>query len=356
MKPDLAKARQAGFGLIELMLAMMLGLIVSAGAIVIFVAQRQVYSNASSQALIQNADNALSAIITPVIRGAGFLGCGALGGTSATAYVANPRTPLTYDTSSAVQGYEASIVPPQIITGANNDTTASHWTPSLDASFASSGVSQGSDVLVLIGAQSDASPVGVTAFNTGSLSVNDISTLPAAPQMIAVSDCSKNAIFMATAINSGSNTVSFTTGPNGALIFASGSQLVPIQQTALFIAKGDGSQNALWQGIMTGNPSSASWDMAEVIPGVSNMQVRYGIGNAGQATRYVNASQVPSLGGWGAVTSIKLGFLIEGNLGSAQIPNGPMNYTLFDKTFSVPADSRLRHTFFMTVNTRNTTL
>ena len=73
------KSRTAGFGLIELMIAMGLGLLVLAGVLVIFLAQRQAYQNSTSQALIQDADNALSAIITPVVRGAGFTGCSTIG-------------------------------------------------------------------------------------------------------------------------------------------------------------------------------------------------------------------------------------------------------------------------------------
>jgi hypothetical protein len=275
-------------------------------------------------------------------------------------YVGSPATPLSYSTSSAVQGYKASSMPTQIVTGTANDTKGTDWSPTLDSSLTTNGVAQGSDVLVLIGAKPGAQPIGVTAFNSGSLSVNNASALPSAstanPLLLSVSDCGKSAVFLATAISTSANTVTFTSGPNGTPTFANSSQLIPLQQTVYFIAKGDGGESALFQGTMSGPAASAAWTMNEMVPGVSNMQVRYGIGSNGQATQYVDASAVSSNGGWGAVTSIQLGFLIEGNLNSATIPSAATKYTLFNTTLTVPPDSRLRHTYFLTINTRNATL
>jgi type IV pilus assembly protein PilW len=352
------KSRTAGFGLVELMIAMALGLLVLAGVLVIFLAQRQAYQNATSQALIQDADNALSAIITPVVRGAGFMGCSTIGNGVVT-YIATHNTPLTFDTSSAVKGFEASSMPAKIVDGAANDTTASDWTPALDASFltaAVGGVEQGSDVLVLIGAPPGASPVGTINFGAGLITVNDSSGITNAPQMVALSDCGKSSIFE---INpAASNNLAYTLGPNGTPAYPSGSQVIQIQQTAFFVAKRKSSgQSALFRGVMTipsgGSAANATWAISEILPGVINMQVLYGIGVNGQTTQYVDASAVTN---WGAVTNVRLGFLIEGNATSSTAATNQTAFKLFNTALSVPTDSRLRHTYYMTVNTRNNTL
>lgn len=351
------KSRVAGFGLIELMIAMALGLIVLAGVLVIFVAQRQVYQSSSSQSLIQDADNAVSAIVTPVIRGAGFTGCGNIGNGVIT-YVSARNTPLTFDTSSAVKGFDASSMPASLVDGAANDTTASDWTPALDASFLTTevgGVEKGSDVLVLIGAPPGTSPVGVTAFGAGAMVLNDASKIVNTPQMVAVSDCGKSSIFQITA--AASNVLAYTLGPNGTPVYPVGSQVIPIQQTAFFVAKGKTSgPSALFEGVMSmpasGSPATATWTVTELVPGVSNMQVLYGT-TSGSSAQYVDAGHVTD---WSAVTSVKLGFLIEGNQASSNAVTNPTSFTLFNQTLTLPTDSRLRHTFFMTVNTRNSTL
>lgn len=351
------KSRPPGFGLIELMIAMTVGLLVLAGVLVIFIAQRQAYQSATSQALMQDTGNALSAIITPVVRSAGFTGCSTISDGVVT-YITSRNTPLTFDTSSALKGFEASSMPATIVDGEANDTTASDWTPALDASFLGAtvgGVEQGSDVLVLIGAPPGTSPVGMVSFGAGLIKVNDSSKITNTRQMVALSDCGKSSIFE---INPGaSNNLAYTLGPHGTPVYPSGSQVIPIQQTAFFVATTTAGQSALFQGVMTipsgGSTANAEWAISAIVPGVINMQVLYGIGVNGQTTQYVDASAVTN---WSAVTTVKLGFLIEGNSASSAASTNQTVFKLFNTALTVPKDSRLRHTYYMTVNSRNNTL
>jgi type IV pilus assembly protein PilW len=355
----------AGFGLLELMLAMGLGLIVTAGLLVIFLAEQQVYNNSSAQSLMQDSDNAISAVITPVARGVGFMGCGALNSSNGVlSYNSSPHTPLTFNTSSAVQGYTGTL-PASLSDNAADDDTASDWTPSLDSSITSTsngGPEKGSDIVVLIGAAPNATPVGVTAPIVGSpISINDGSQFAAinsgGAQMVAVSDCLKSSVFQAAGVSG--TTLTYSSGPSNTPSYQAGAQVIPLQQTMFFVAKGDGGQSALYEGVMTipsgGSASTATWTVNEMVPGVLAMKVLYGIGTNETATQYVDASEV---GNWSNVTSIKLGFLVEGGVGSATMPSAAWSYPLFDSTISisVPADTRMRHVFYMTINTRNATL
>lgn len=350
-----------GFGLLELMIAMALGLIVVAGVIVIFVAQRQVYNNSSAQSLIQDSDNAIAAVVMPVVRGAGFMGCGVIGN-GVIAYNSGAATPLTFNTSSSVQGFTGTL-PASLTDDAADDATSSDWTPALDSSISTAsngGPEQGSDVLVLIGAVPNATPIGVTAPIVGNpITVNDSTQLAAinggGPQMVAVSDCVKSSVFMATGITG--NSVAFSSGPSNTPSYQAGAQLIPVQQTVFFVAHGDGGQSALWEGVMTipagGTAANATWQMSQMVPGVTAMKVLYGIGSNETATQYVDASLVSN---WAQVTSVKLAFLVEGGIGSATLPGTAWSYQLFGNTISMPADTRMRHVFYMTINTRNTTL
>ncbi|WP_266156431.1 PilW family protein [Dyella silvatica] len=352
-------SRPAGFGLVEMMLAMALGLIISAGVFVIFLAQRQVYSTTTSQALVQDADNAISAIVTPAIRGSGFMGCGAISN-GVHSYLTSRTTPLTFDTSSGIQGYTGTL-PASIVDGSANDVSKGDWAPALDASFVTAGgVTKGSDVLTLIGATSGSVPTATKQDVTASAPISIVDStqgpLTSGAQILALSDCNKSVVFQATGVTG--NVVSYTTGPNGIPTFLAGAQLAPVQQTAFFIAKGHAGQSALFEGVMTlGSTGAANafWTVNEIVPGVSGMKVLYGITN-GNVTQYVDANGVAAAGGWSLVTVVKLGFLVEGNQGSASKLTAPTLYSLFNSSLSVPADSRLRHVFYMTVNTRNTTL
>jgi type IV pilus assembly protein PilW len=355
--------RAAGFGLLELMIAMTLGLIVTAGVLVIFLAQRQVYNSSSSQSLMQDADNAIAATITPIGRGIGFMGCGALNGNNnVAASLPTPTTTLTFATTSAVLGYTGTL-PATVVDNAANVTTTSDWTPALDTSIVTAkGAEQGSDILVLLGAKPFTAPIGVTtAITTSStsLTVNDATQLSSsAPQVIAVSDCGKSAVLEATAVAG----TTVTLGSVPTIGFNLGAQLVPLQQTMFFVGYGTGGQSGLFEGVMTipagGTTGNAAWAVTEMVPGVLAMKVLYGIGGSEAATEYVDASAVSS---WTNVTTIKLAFLVEGETGSSRMPStSTENYTLFygtgTNTVTVPSDTRMRHVFYMTINTRNATL
>lgn len=352
----------AGFGLLELMIAMALGLIVTAGVLVIFLAQRQVYSTSSSQSLMQDSDNAITAIITPVARGIGFMGCGAINSGVYSGLPSLPTT-LTFDIASAVRGYTGTL-PSKVVDDSANVTTSSDWSPSLDSSIVTlGGAEQGSDILVLIGAKPYATPIGVTTAITSastSLTINDATQLSkinsGGAQVVAVSDCAKSAVLEATSAST--TTVTVASAPPVA--FSAGAQLIPLQQTMFFVAKGYGGQSGLFEAVMTipsgGTVSSASWVATEMVPGVLAMKVLYGIGSNEAATDYVDASEVSD---WADVTTVRLAFLVEGGLGSSKVlSSSTETYSLFNSlyTVTVPSDTRMRHVYYMTINTRNATL
>jgi type IV pilus assembly protein PilW len=264
-----------------------------------------------------------------------------------------------FASTSGVLGYAATL-PTPLVDGAPNDLNGSHWQPTLDSSLTSSkvGVEQGSDVLVLFGMRPGSHPVDAS-FAGNKLTLSDATSFSGnggAPQVVAVSNCASSSLYMTTALSG--QTLSLASTPNLAL-YPDGAQAVPLQQTAYYVARGDGGQSALYQAVMTippgGNVASAAWQASEIVPGVTAMQVRYGIGSdisGSQTTQYVSANQVSD---WSTVTSVRLGFLLEGGVGSAGNGSTARSYTLFD-SFSLQADSRLRHTMFLTVNLRNHSL
>lgn len=69
---------QQGFSLVELMIATLVGLILTYSILQIYLAQTQLYKASNSQDLIQSTENAISNLLIPTIRSAGFAGCGSI--------------------------------------------------------------------------------------------------------------------------------------------------------------------------------------------------------------------------------------------------------------------------------------
>ncbi len=372
--------RIRGFSLVELMVAIAIGLVVLAGIVTVFVAQRQVYGTATAQASIQNAENAIAAMVAPAVRGAGFAGCGAF---STTGSIINSGS-LAYNFSAPMFGYDASV--PMAGLNAANDGNVGDWTPALDSTL--KGLPEaGSDVIVVGGELPGTIPVPVTNIvgNSGQLSIlrqpfPPPSTATIQPGMIgAVSDCSKSIAFTTfaqAAANSQPIVVQHNQGTgtgsnkqaNFAPNFPQGSQFVLMQQEAFYVGQGPGGQSALygavmmcgtWQalsvlatGCSNGNGSSVSAPQP-LVSGVDNMQILYGIGSGGVIQQWVSASTVTN---WAQVYAVRMGFLIEGPPGSAPPGANQTSWPVLGTTVKVPADTRLRHVYVMTLSIRNATL
>ena len=374
--------RIRGFSLVELMVAIAIGLVVLAGIVTVFVAQRQVYGTATAQASIQNAENAIAAMVAPAVRGAGFAGCGAF---STTGSIINSGS-LAYNFSAPMFGYDASV--PMAGLNAANDGNVGDWIPALDSTL--TGLPEaGSDVIVVGGELPGTIPVPVTNIvgNSGQLTIQSQpfpppSTATVQPGMIgAVSDCSKSiafTIFSQAGANSNNLIIHHDqgtgTGSNKQADFApnfpQGSQFVLMQQEAFYVGQGPGGQSALygavmmcgnWQalsvlatGCANGNGPKASGTAPQpLVSGVDNMQILYGIGSGGVIQQWVSASAVTN---WAQVYAVRMGFLIEGPLGSAPPGANQTSWPVLDATVRVPADTRLRHVYVMTLSIRNATL
>jgi type IV pilus assembly protein PilW len=358
---------QRGFTLIELMVALTIGLFMIGAVISVYIAQTQTYRGTNSQAAIQSAESAIAALVVPTVRTAGFAGCGTVAG-AVSNLVAGGPLPLGNLAANAamVQGYDynGTAGPGSALAIASdtqaNDTNAGHWSPSLDATLAGQ-VAPGSDVLVVLGPVPDSQPAAVTATaaaGSGTLTVASTSAFPTG-QLAAVSDCGKSSVFKVTA-PSNATALTHALGA-GAMANASagltvgyqpGAQVVPLQQTAFFISQVAPGQNVLMRAVLNGT-AGATWanPVDELVPGVETMQVLYGIGAAGITTQYVPAGAVPD---WTSVYSVRLAFLIEGQTASNQggIATPPV---LLGTTVTPPADSLLRHAYEITINLRNAT-
>ncbi|MDB6063546.1 MAG: Type fimbrial biosis PilW related protein transrane [Verrucomicrobiaceae bacterium] len=371
-----------GFSLVELMVAVLISIVILAGVGTAFLSQRQVKISADTQSQLQNSENAISAILGPAIRGAGFAGCESLGPQSAS-LIKNPSAKL-YNFQSAVFGYDANNTAGSgsfatASDNAANDITAGHWTPVLDSTLTApvgGWVERGSDVLIVMGAIPGALPLPVTAFSTSSTTltvqanaVNQFTNVipaVAAGSIGALSDCGKAHVFQITSVSGATLFFAPNVGSPGntatipaAFTYKAGAQFIPMVQTVFFVGKGTGTQSSLYKAIMI----NGAWaPKQELVPGIENMQILYGVGASGNNTKWVPAGSVTD---WTVVNAIQLAFLVEGGpsanaAGLSQTDGGVLagcsGWALLRTCVTVPSDGQLRHVYTMTVTIRNAQL
>ncbi|VTU15230.1 Tfp pilus assembly protein PilW [Variovorax sp. SRS16] len=358
-----ASHSQKGLSLIELMIAISLGILLVGVVVSAYVAQSQVYKASQGQAAIQDADNAIAGLVGPTVRAAGFVGCSSISG-AASNLVPGGSPPLgnLANVSTGVMGYDASNTAGDGSTlsiatdNANNDADPSHWSPSLDVQLAGH-VLPGSDVLVVLGAVAGSAPTALTSgagVAAGPLQVKDASAM-APGQFAAISDCGKSTIFLNTGATISQTTIARDAGAaaltNAAATFpvnyGVGAQVIPLSQTAFFVSHTDADQSALMRATLT----TTGWNIEQLVPGVESMQVLYGSNANFVIAQYVPAGAVTD---WTAVSSVRLSFLIEGRAGSGT-GAAASPFMLLGTAVTPPADTRLRHVYEMTINLRNAT-
>lgn len=346
-----------GFSLIELLIAITLGLFLVSAIMGVYLAETQIYKSTNAQASIQNAENAIAGLVTPVIRSAGFNGCSSLAQSLSNL---NPGAPPPLGTlgtnANAIFGYGGSGATLTITqNNSPNDVNASDWTPVLDPTLVGK-VEAGSDVLIVLGGITNAAPVGVTSIPlSGTTLTLQNTTGLAVGQLGIVSDCLKSSIFQITAI--AGNTITHASGSSAigansasvlAVNYQAGALFIPLQQTAFYVAQGVGGNQST---LMRSTYSNGAWTSLPLVPGVEAMQVLYGTGKNNVVTQYLPAQGVID---WTQVYSIRLGFLIQGQAGSAITSSAkPVQFTVLNTTVNVPADGRLRHVYEITIDVRN---
>ncbi len=344
-----------GFSLVELMVGLTLGLMLSISVLGVYMAQMNTYKTNVSQAGSQNTISAITALVTPTLHSAGFCGCSSITQALSNLTAGGPPPLGTMSTTpTMVMGYDAAAGTTINITQNNapNSANAAAWNPSLHASLLGN-VEAISDVLIVLSPLPGSSPTAVTAFTAGSSSMTlQNTTGVTAGQFAAISDCSKASIFQVTGV--AGTTVTHAAG-SGALSNATdalavnypiGSQFVILTQTAFFVARDASGESALIRATLN---AGGTWTLQSLVPDIETMQVLYGIGSNGTLSQYVPASSVTN---WNQVYALRLGFIIEGQAGSGS--NTPTVHNVLGTTVNVLSDNRLRHVFEMTINLRNT--
>jgi type IV pilus assembly protein PilW len=353
--------RASGFSLIELMVAITLALIVTAGVISVFVGSRSAFNATSGTAALTDGGRFALNFISDSVRGAGNMACMRASGLQSILNVAG--SPLTSASSfgQALGGYEAVVAGnaynaapwPVAADGNNGD-----WVGGLDAALTGL-VIQNNDVLVVRSTLGNAVPAYVHTIAAGVNQFNVVSPPGslANGQLAVISDCTNGEIFQITGLGGGATpTVTHNAGggPPGnsqsslILTYSAGAVVTPVDTLAYYVGKGADGDGALF--VYSSN-ATGTWTSTELVPDIEAMQVLYGldINKSQTVATYVTADQVAD---FNTVMSVRVALLAASAPGAGR-PATAATYNLLGTVVTPPLDTRSRQVFQETIAVRN---
>jgi len=328
---------QRGMTLIELMIALVLGLVVTGVVIEIFLSSKQMYRVQDARARLQENGRYAIQQLANNIKNAGYKGCATRSASVPVTNTLNDSNQYLWNFAIGIQGFDAS---------------GAQWTPPKDVSIDTPTPDQGTDILTI---RTMSDPVirvkthpGGTPPGSAAITVNTPNQLQAF-DIVMVTDCLTSAIFQISSGNPNtSGSVVHNTGitPDhgpGNLTTAlgknyAGAELVKLTTTSYYI-----SGDSLFKRVLNDAP-------VELVEGVEDMQVLYGVdtNRDGSAEQYVTASTTID---WSEVVSVRVNLLLA-TLESGLTVDGVQTYS-FNDTSTAASDTGLRAGFSRTISIRN---
>lgn len=382
-----SRHRQAGVTLVEVMVAMVVGVVLLTGVINIFQGQKTSYRFTEGLARMQENGRFALTQISRRLRMAGYLGCASTELTQVTNKL-NDSSTTPYDFGTVLEGYEAAgTAPGQTYaipsSDPDNSSSAADWTGPSSATLPDPYLTTpamaipGSDVIIVRGLDDTGTSVpGKTSsgqmfacYSTtqaegcadGSDSYNGLCE----EDILLISDCRKATIFQATnmqpvggagdcptgrsrlnivhAVAAGSSTPG-NVPPAWTDEFDSNAEILKITTTAFFVGKGASGSPALFQ--KRGNGTAE-----EIVDGVENLQILYGEDTDSDSypNRYVTGDQVSDMLD---VVSVRISLLLRAENTSSDRTN-TQTYDLAGTTINPTDDRRMRRTMTSTIQLRN---
>lgn len=307
--------RARGFTMIELMVAMLLGLIVIGGVSSVFLAGQQTYRANEALSDVENGSRTAFEMLTRDLRDVGFTGCDNSSGRVAN--VINSNTVLWYaNWALPLQGYDDASKDPALLNITGNGVP----------------IAKQSSVSVLGTVSSDVS-VGALSGSPTSFNINAASTQLAAGQIIMVCDFD-HATLLQIGSYSGTS-VGYTTsatpapgncstglgyptscgGAGNAYTFLPNARINLLTAADWYIGKNPLGGNSLYRLPVTFSAAGASVGTPqEMVRNVQSMQITY-LQTSG--TGFVNAAAVAT--NWPSVTAAQVTFTVNSTNARASV-------------------------------------
>ncbi|HLW04152.1 MAG TPA: prepilin-type N-terminal cleavage/methylation domain-containing protein [Azoarcus sp.] len=283
--------RQYGLTLVELMIAMVLGLLVTGGAISIVIANGQTNRTNIALSQIQESSRTAFELLARDIRQAGATGCGNLADQIDASGLNGNTDPMLAVPWTGIRGYAANTAAPGVTTGSD----AGNRVAGTDAILVQS-VSGGGFLLVDVDSEAtsqnedgeDDAWKRSYEFHAPANAISDGNLLLACNSGGAV-------IFQASNVSSSGTTVTAWDDADGAFFNTADSGMVSRLNNVLWYIGNNGRPEeggrSLYRRLLGGNAE-------EIIPGVSDMEILY---RDGEADDFASAP-----GNWGGITAVQI--------------------------------------------------
>jgi type IV pilus assembly protein PilW len=233
------KLFERGFSLIEVMVAMTIGLVILVAVVQIFVRSHATYQLDEGMSRVQEAGRFSMDYLAKDIRMAGYLGCLSTLTTTGGLHFAPGLTNGDFSPGGGIRGFRYTGT-----TGQN----ATDWTPVLPAAIfpTPSDVQAGSDVIVVYHGSDIGAPI-TTALGTSTADI----TIPSSAEIasngnivnndiLLISDCTTADIFQGTTISTSPPTTTITHAAlSKAYLTTGGTQLMKLEARVYYIGKNE---------------------------------------------------------------------------------------------------------------------
>lgn len=326
-----------GFSLIELMVAMLIGLIVIGGVISVFLANQQVYRSNAALSDVQDNTRVAFEMLAQNIREAGLLGC-ASNGQVANVLQIGPNaggTDWWADWGNALRGF-------------GTGTTAN---PAVTVGTAAGQQVTGTDSLMLLNADGAGVSIASDSTTTTTLTLNDVNDDLGNGKVMIVCDPDHAVLFRASSYNSGTLSVGYAQTPSGgtsavncstglgyptictatgnAYVFGANAMLAPESAGVWYIGNTPGGGTSLYRASVATDTGTVT--AQEMVRGVTGMNIRYHVTN--QPT-FVLASAVTN---WGAVDAVQVNLALQSSSATDGTNGAPLR-----RSFTVTSTVRNR--------------
>jgi type IV pilus assembly protein PilW len=306
-----------GFTLIELMIAMLLGLIVIGGVISVFLANQQVYRTNAAMGDVQDGTRISFEMLAQNIREAGLIGCG-----NGSSQVANVL-------SEGPNGSNYNAVTDwwtdwnhKILKGYGAGTATAN--PALTVGTATGNQVAGTDSLMILSAADGGLSVNTQNASTTTFTLNGSSSDLAVNKVMIVCDPWEAAIFRASsytsgtnpvigyALTSGSNTVNastnlrpFSTVGGVSATYVANSPIATLAAGVWYIGYNPVGGTSLYLASANTTVFPVTVTDQEMVRGVTAMNITYNMLNT---TSFVTAASVTS---WSSVAAVQVNLTVQ---------------------------------------------
>ena len=346
------KKYSKGLSLIELMIAMVIGLLLLLGTTSLFTNNKRIYKDQNEMGRLQENARFATEMLIQDIRMAGYIGC-------------------SDDIGNLTNNFNTTVTNLASFTNlVEGSESAANWQPSNSTEIVANMAANSDGVTVRYLQPLDINLTGNSTATTAP--INAVTDLQV-NELAAVTDCKASDIFRITGVTGGPAPAAITNLTHAAITntYNTDAEVARFVTVRYYVGPGtdiDGDgvgDPALFRYVYAqdkddddgdGNTTEIIAHSEELIEGVENMQILYGEDTAGNdfvADTYVDAATVAN---WANVVSVRIALLMRTIVEDFSTPLNTDTYNLLDVNNFDPTatdDHRRRRVFTFTIQIRN---